>query len=460
MSKRLKALRDKRAALINEADALAPLVDAGTATAEQVARFNAISGDPAKAGDTGELGKLAGEVEREERLVEARRLQGDATEVVEQQPVSTVPAQPKPAPGAQGKFTSFGEQLGAIARASAPGVGSTEWDRRLVSMFVPGQMAAPSGMNEGVPSEGGFLVQMDFASPILETLFAPGTLLSRVRRVPISANSNGLKIPALDETSRVDGSRYGGIRAYWAAEAGTVTATKPRLREMELSLKKLMGLGYATEELLADSTALGALMTRAFTEEIQFKTEDGVVNGDGSGKPLGFLNSGALVTVAKESGQAGATIVTQNILNMFSRLPPRSMTRAVWLVNQDVLPQLFQLTLGSGTAVVLLYRPPGVDGPNVNAPAGTLLGLPVIPVEYCATLGTVGDIVLVDLDQYMMIDKNGIQQAASMHVRFVYDEMTFRFVYRVDGQPLWRSAVTPFKGSATKSPYVTLATRS
>jgi len=131
----------------------------------------------------------------------------------------------------------------------------------------------------------------------------------------------------------------------------------------------------------------------------------------------------------------------------------------VWLINQDILPQLWQLTLGSGTAVTLLYAPPGQGTSAQNTPFGTLLGRPVLPVEYCATLGTVGDILLVDLSQYLMIDKGGISQAASMHVRFVNDEMTFRWIYRLDGQPAWNTAVTPFKGSNTQSPYLSLATR-
>jgi HK97 family phage major capsid protein len=87
-------------------------------------------------------------------------------------------------------------------------------------------------------------------------------------------------------------------------------------------------------------------------------------------------------------------------------------------------------------------------------------GRPVIPVEYCSTLGTVGDIICVDLGAYMLATKGGVQQASSMHVAFTTDEMAYRATYRVDGQPVWRSAVTPANGTNTQSPYVVLATRS
>lgn len=359
------------------------------------------------------------------------------------------------------KFETFGEQLQAIVRASQPGVSTTEWDRRLQDLFEPGKgyQAAATGASEGVPSDGGFLVQTDFSTAFLNMMHDVGAVASRVRRIPLSGGSNGIKLPMVDESSRADGSRWGAVRGYWANEADTVTATKLKFREAELALKKLFGLSYATEELLRDASALEAVMSRAFMEELTFKVEDAIINGTGSGQPLGILNSGALISAAADSGQTADTVTTTNILNMASRLPVKSRMNAVWLINLDVEPQLWQLTLGSGTAVTLLYHPPGVSGPNANNPFGSLLGRPVIPVEYCATVGTVGDILLVDLDQYLMIDKDGVQQASSMHVRFIYDEMTFRWTYRVDGQPAQRVAITPKNGTTTHSPYVALAAR-
>ncbi len=83
-----------------------------------------------------------------------------------------------------------------------------------------------------------------------------------------------------------------------------------------------------------------------------------------------------------------------------------------------------------------------------------------MPLEQCNNIGGVGDIILGDLSQYLLIDKGGINTASSIHVRFLYDESVFRFIYRVDGQPIWNKPVTPFKGSNSLSPFVTLAARS
>ena len=455
---RIKELRDRKADLWNEATALTAKEDVkegdGKITDEERERLNALTDEG------GELDKVIAQIVREERLMDVRRsmdaapsLNDDTEEEADDKISARVEKDPE-------KFKDLGEFLQAVARAGEQGGGRSEWDRRLHSLYQPGGIQAASGASESVPSEGGFLVQQDISDPMVLSMFQGGEILRRLRHLSISTNANGIVIPALDETSRANGSRWGGVQVFWADEADTVTGTKPKFRNMDLRLKKLFGIAYATEELLADAAMLERIFNDAFTEEITFKVEDGVINGTGAGQLLGLVNSGALISVAKESGQAAATVVTANILNMFNRIAPRSVTRCVWLVNQELLPQLQQLTLGSGTAVVRLFSIPDDRGDNLATGIGNLLGRPVIITEYNAALGTVGDIMLVDLDQYLLIDKGAVKQNSSIHVRFLFDEMTFRFIYRVDGQPMQRSAVSAFKGSATRSPYVALAARS
>ena len=441
---RIKELRQRKADLLDEATELTAKEDNEDFTEEERERLDELTDEG------GELDKINAKIKREERLMDERRSMEavkDLNDDTEDEAAEKISAQVKKDPET---FATFGDQLQAIAHAGMNKGG--DYDRRLI-------WGVATGAGEAVPSDGGFLVQQDFSMELLRLMHEMGSIVGRTRNIPISSTSNGIKLPAVDESSRKDGSRWGGVLAYWANEADTVTAKKPKFREIDMRLKKLFGLGYATDELLADAAALQSVLTQAFTEELLFKTEDAIINGTGSGQPLGLLNSGAVISVAKESGQAADTVVTANVVNMFARLPIRSAKNAVWLINQDVWPQLWQLTLGSGAAVVLLYAPPGVSGPNVNAPFGTLLGRPVLPVEYCATLGDLGDFQLVDLSQYLMIDKGGMSQASSMHVRFVNDEMTFRFIYRVDGQPAWNKPVTPFKGTNTLSPFISLAAR-
>lgn len=344
-------------------------------------------------------------------------------------------------------FKSLGEQLRAVAAAEQRGA---TIDQRLV------ELRAAFGQAENVPADGGFLVQSDFAAELIKRMYSTGILAGRCKRRVISGNSNRLVMNGIDESSRANGSRYGGVQAYWADEADTVTASKLKFKKFELILNKLMAIYYATDEVLQDTSILEQECSDAFTGEIGFKVDDAIIRGTGAGQPLGILNSGALVSVAKEAGQAKDTIVAENLIKMWERLWSPSRGNAVWFINQEVESQLMQAYLSTGLGGQLIYMPPsGLSQTGY----GTLFGRPVVPIEQCAALGDKGDIILADLGQYMLIDKGGINAASSMHVRFINDEMAYRMTYRLDGQALWGAALTPYKGSNDLSPFVTLDAR-
>jgi len=343
------------------------------------------------------------------------------------------------------RFVSLGEQLACVMKAAKPG-GHT--DPRLYN--------AASGLSETVSSDGGFLVQQDFTSELLKDVFATGVLAARCRRMPISGNSNGMKINGVDETSRAS-SRYGGIVAYWADEAAEKTASKPKFRKIELDLKKMIGLCYSTDELLQDAATLESFIRDAFAGEFGFQIDNSIIRGSGAGQPLGILNAGCLVTVNKETGQAASTLVAENIVKMFARRFVTQSTNYAWYYNQDIEPQLYTMSLAVGTGGVPVYMPPGGLS---EAPYGRIMGLPAIPIEQASTLGTAGDIILANFrNGYILAEKGGIQSDMSIHVRFIYDESVFRFVLRIDGQPVRASELTPAQGSNTQSHFIVLQSR-
>jgi HK97 family phage major capsid protein len=394
-----------------------------------------------------ELRSIVAAQERQERI-------STALEAPANLPASRPSPQPaQPATRTQDHFHSPGEQFMAIYQAGIPG-GIT--DPRLRNM-----RAAATGLSETVPSDGGFLVQQDFSQELLQDLFATGILWSKVgMRVPISGNANGTKINGVDETSRAS-TRWGGIVSYWVGEAAQFTGTKPKFRKIELDLKKLAGLCYATDESLNDAAQLESVIRRGFNSEFGFQLDDVLINGTGAGQPLGFLNAGSLVTVAKETGQKAATIMAENVINMYSRMFASSLSSAVWLINQNTLPQLLTMSIAVGTGGIPVYLPPGNS--LVNAPGGALMGRPVFPIEQCASVGTIGDIIFVDVaNGYVVAEKGGLRTDMSIHLRFDYDESVFRFILRVDGQPVRATALTPYKGGAsyTQSHCIALATRS
>lgn len=343
-----------------------------------------------------------------------------------------------------GQIAAFGDLLQATRRA------------KITGQVDPLLVEASQGANEAIDEDGGFLVEKDIADGLLTRTFEQSNIASKVRHIPISARSNGLKINALKDDSRATGARWGGLQVYHIGEGESLTPTRPKFRQMNLQLKKMTGLLYATSEMLQDSVALASVISEAFPNEFSFTLDDVIFEGGGVSTGLGFMNAGCKVAVAKEAGQAAKTIEFENITKMWARLPARSMAKAEWWVNQDTLPQLMGLNMVIGTGGIPVYLPPGGLS---QAPHGTLMGRPVIPQEYCSTLGTEGDIVLADPSNYVMIDKGSIQYATSIHVAFLTDEQAFRFIYRYDGQPVDDKPITPFKGTDKQSTFITLATR-
>lgn len=375
---------------------------------------------------------------REAEGLEEAVLKGIAEEVISERDL--VAKLPTPFSSSN---TPLGEQLLAVARSTGAG---KPVDARLTQIN-----AAAAGLNERVDSEGGFLVQHDTSDELLQEAYETGVMVRRTRQRPVTGT--GLKIRAVDETSRATGSRKGGIQVYWSGEADEVTATKPKFRVIDLDLDRVMGVYYATDELLQDATALQADVSGWFREEFGFAFDDAVIRGNGVGQPLGVLNSPALVSVAKEAGQAADTLVAANFHKMFARMPARSLRNATWFNNQDTWPQIFAL---EDTAGHRIYLPGGrID----DAPFGLIHGRPIEPIEQASTIGDQGDVLFLDLNQYLWISKGGIEAATSIHVEFLSGQTAFRFRVRVNGAPIPASAVAPYKGSATLSPFVTLDAR-
>jgi len=312
---------------------------------------------------------------------------------------------------------------------------------------------ANSGMGITDPADGGFAIQPNISARIIEPLFAPGgdAVLSRLNQTNITTG-NDMSFVAIDETTQ-SGSVWGGITMYWLGESDLRTSSAAKLRKIQLKLKDVAGLLYLTNDLIKDAPAMAQKLENGFRTALRNELVRVVIRGTGAGQPKGFLNSEGKIEISAETGQIAATIVTDNLLKMRERVTPGS--NPVWLYNPTCYKQLFQLQVGLGTAGAL------VSGQSIQSNGfQNLLGYPAIECPWCSVLGTVGDIVLVNLNDYEFIHQGGEQIAYSAHVRFLYDEMAMRIIYRCDGQMATISATTSPDGTTTVAPVITLATRS
>ena len=305
-------------------------------------------------------------------------------------------------------------------------------------------------------TEGGYLVPTEFNTRLLQTQIELSVIEPKTQFVPMQTNT--ILFPAIVVSSHAS-HLFGGIVIYRTAEGHQKTKSKPAFGQIQLTLHNLVGLINVTNQLLEDSPiSIEPIIFDLFGKAVVFTKEDDYINGTGVGQPVGVLNAPCLITQGKESGQAADTIVTDNILNMWTRLHPQSRKNAIWHINTDALSQIYRMTQAVGTGGTTTYMP--ANGVSGN-PFETLMGRPMIDTEHCRTLGDKGDLILADWSQYLVGGKSGrgIRTASSSHLRFDYNEMVFRIEMRYDGRPWWNSALTPKRSTTTLSPFITLEAR-
>lgn len=347
-------------------------------------------------------------------------------------------------------WRSFGEFGAGVIEASKRGGSVDERFTRALSTYG----------SEAVGADGGFAVPPDFKTAVMVEIEGEESLVARTDKLTSGANS--LTVPK-DETTPWQTS--GGVLPYWTAEAGAITQSKPSLETVTVKLHKLAVLVPLTDELMEDAPALNGWLNRKVPQKIASSLNLAIVQGAGAGSPLGILNSAHTVSVAKVGSQVADTIVGINVINMYARMYAPWRRNSVWLINQDIEPQLHtlmkqgRLDTGAVTAEwgVPLYIPPGGLSGN---PYATLYGRPVIATQACETLGDKGDIIFAALDQYLTVQKTtGMRSEVSIHLWFDQDTTAFKFIMRIAGQPWWNTTIAARDGTTTYSAFVTLDER-
>lgn len=353
---------------------------------------------------------------------------------------------------ARHNFTNFGE-FAVATRLHAVG-GNNDHD--LVKKL---QNAATTFGSEGSGADGGFLVPPEFSRQLWQKVEAEENLMSRCTELTPTGNS--MAIPK-DETTPWG---TGGVRVYWEAEASAATASKASLELSTMRLHKLMALCPASDELIEDAAGYESYLQAMVPGRMAATINTAIVNGTGVGQPLGIMKAASLISVAKQTSQPADTIWMKNIHKMWARMYAPYRRNSIWLINQDIEPSLFGMAFQAtgassdlpGTSAVPAYLPP--NGLS-ESPYGSLMGRPVVPIQAAGTVGDQGDIILVDLKQYWILRKAaGMKTDTSMHFFFDQGLTAFRFTFRINGQPMASSVITPQNGSNTLSWAVTLDAR-
>jgi HK97 family phage major capsid protein len=327
----------------------------------------------------------------------------------------------------------------------------TDW-----SPTAQAQFKAALGESSG--ATGGYIVPPDFYQQLLAIAAEEATFRPNAFVMPMASAT--LQFPYLDITTAQGAGNspfFGGVIASWTSEAQTRTETEPKFKMMELKAQELSGYSVSSNILLQDATfGLEKFLFTLFGKACSWYEEYAFLQGNGVGKPLGILNAPATISTGGGGQGAGLRDVANqvsfnDVTTLLSRLLPASYSRAHWWLSPTVVPQLLQLKDGANRAIFI-----SIDQGAVKPPIWKLLNLPVHITEKLPALGTTGDLVLADPSLYVIGDRMMLEVAASEHVNFLANQMTWRFVQRVDGRPWLENAITLQDSTTKVSPFVIL----
>lgn len=291
------------------------------------------------------------------------------------------------------------------------------------------------------PSAGGYLVPKQFRTEILR--IDPQRAIVRPRATVIPAGSQPdaeVGLVALDQSG--DKGVYSGVVVQWIGEGGEKPKTEPSLREISLAPHEVAGHTVITDKLLRNAPAAGALVETLLRQAINAAEDHAFISGDGNGKPLGILNSTATYFVNR---QVANQITYADLVAMYARA--KFGGALVWIGSQSLLPQLMTLKDESGA---LVWQPNAREG----AP-GTLLGIPFLFNERSPGLGQKGDLILADLQYYVIKDGAGVFVDASPHVHFTSNKTVIKAFWNVDAKP-WLTTPIKQENGYLVSPFVAL----
>jgi len=344
--------------------------------------------------------------------------------------------------------------------------------------MLPDTSVVRTGVGYQASGAGGFgaTLKMDMAPDVFDrqrTTLGPVDLINWW---PVETRE--YLFPAVQETSRATGSRWGGIQATWGlGETVLPTSTDGKVSQANFVNSRLLIYTTVSRDVWSDARKLERWLSYIALSEIRFSIELAIVQGV-LGGPGGIINSAGTVTVAKGS-TGSSSIGSANVDAMWSALSPGSKRNAVWMCNDDTYQKIDQLAL-SGQWPEIPYIPAGTYG---NAYA-TIKGRPLLPCEACPLIGQPGDLIVWDPTDYIFtylqpkpessplsfsveipqdsghtgirgLPEGIVEQRVSEEFFFNTDTLALVWKFRGDGRFLWNSTATNINGATVGCAAVT-----
>jgi len=306
-------------------------------------------------------------------------------------------------------------------------------DRRLRGRDVEVREGALGDQTMGEGSEGGYLVPDQFSDELLTV--SPDEAIIRPRARVFGGNDADFKIPAIKYSGN---DMYGGAQVDWIGEGEEKPDTDIEFKQITLQPHEVAAHVEVTDKILRNAPVIEQVVRNQLRGALIDAEEKAFLTGNGSGKPTGIIDHASAITVSRE----GAGLDYSDLTAMYSKFRG---SRGIWIANRELLPELMEMETTDGYP---LWHP------NARDTVGSqLLGLPLYFSDHSPAMNSLGDLLLVDLNYYLIRDGVGIAIAASPHYRFINNVTVIKAFKTVDGTP-WLTG--PLPTSYSTSPFVEL----
>ena len=305
-----------------------------------------------------------------------------------------------------------------VTNRPTTGVGSQEYGQAFATALRRKHPAGvQNALSVGRRDAGGYLVPDEFDQKIIKALESEN-VMRKIARV-IRTESGERRIPVVD----LEGE------AAWVDENEELPESDDKFGQISLNSYKAGTLIKVSEELLHDSVFdLEAHIADSFAKRIGRLEEEAFINGDGKGKPTGFLRDAQ--TVKTE----GTAMTTDDMIDLIHSLDRSYRKKAVFLANDNTIRELRKLRDAEGQYI---WQPSLTEGePDL------FLGYRFYASQNMPDIAPGAKAVAFgDFSFYWIADREGriIQRLDELYA--IYGQVGFKLTSRVDGKLVLPEAV-------------------
>ena len=318
------------------------------------------------------------------------------------------------------------EEARAIFEASAPAPVIKEeiaepTDSEILRSMAQGEVRSQNFEKRDLTKSGDAgLVPQGFYDQIIAKL-DENAVVRQFATVVNTASGEDIKFPQITAHSS----------ASLVAEGGAIGESDPTSASVTLGAFKYAYLVQVSSELLADE---GVDIEGFLAQDIGRALGNGAgadfATGNGSSKPNGVMNaSGTGVTCA-----SATAITSDEVIDLYHSVTSPYRVNGAWIMNDATLKEVRQLKDSNNQ---YLWQP----SLQLGNPA-QLLGSPVATDPNIETIATAKKVMAFgDMSKYFIREAGGFQLDRSTDFAFSTDLVTFRAIYRADGDLLDTNAV-------------------